>query len=84
LKISGFCHDADEICALLGYNAGKGLPLDAALCPIRAQISSLLKIPNVVVSKPLVHMFFVEHNSCALQSNTIEAVHGCLKRSSES
>jgi hypothetical protein len=32
--ISGFRRDADEICALLGYNAassGKGLPLNAAL-----------------------------------------------------
>jgi hypothetical protein len=31
--ISGFCHDVDDICALLGYCAvlsGKGLPLDTA------------------------------------------------------
>jgi hypothetical protein len=43
--ISGFRRDADEICALLGYNAAssdKGLPFDVALDPRRAQTQVLV------------------------------------------
>jgi hypothetical protein len=49
IVISGFRRDADEICALMGYNAassdvGKELPLNAALYPKRVQISIIAHI----------------------------------------
>jgi hypothetical protein len=54
--ISGFGRDANEICALLGYNAASsgnplpGVPLDAALYPRRAQISSYTQFPHKVMA----------------------------------